>query len=82
MLRKCDLTIAGFSFGGASFLALRNFLIKAIGLRFNPREKRLRARLCISSTNWSLQKKYEDIVKINTRYTLEIYILWHIKELI
>lgn len=57
MLRKWVLTTAGFSSGGASFLALRNFLIKANGLRFNPREYRRRARLCINSTNWSLNRQ-------------------------
>ncbi|KAI8038737.1 hypothetical protein M5D96_008645 [Drosophila gunungcola] len=54
MFLRWVLTISGFSFGGASFLALRSFLIRAIGLRFSPREKRLRARLCISSTSWLL----------------------------
>uniref|UniRef100_A0A1A9UFC3 Uncharacterized protein n=1 Tax=Glossina austeni TaxID=7395 RepID=A0A1A9UFC3_GLOAU len=54
---KCVLTISGFSFGGASFLALRSFFINAIGLRFKPREKRRRARLCINSTSWLLKTK-------------------------
>lgn len=36
MLRKCVLTTAGFSIGGASFFAFLNRLIKASGLRFKP----------------------------------------------
>lgn len=56
--------MAGFSSGGASFFALRSFLMRANGLRFNPREKRLRARLCINSTNWSLENDAQEKVSL------------------
>ena len=44
MLRRWVFTTAGFSLGGASFFALRSFLIKPMGLRLSPRWNRLRAR--------------------------------------
>lgn len=56
MLRRCVLTASGFSIGGASFFARRNFLTSADSLRLRPpREKRLRARECNSSISCSLQ---------------------------
>ena len=44
MSRRCVLTTAGFSFGAASFFALRSFLMSPSGLRFIPRWNRRRAR--------------------------------------
>lgn len=42
MFRRCVLTTAGFSMGGASFLALRRRLIRARGFLFRPSEMQVR----------------------------------------
>lgn len=42
MFRKCVFTTAGFSMGGASFLALRRRLIRARGFLFRPSEMQVR----------------------------------------
>ena len=78
MSRRCVRTTGGFSFGCAAFLALRSFLMRAIGLRFRPREKRLRARACTSLTKSSFDMssrssrstpRYENLRKVLLRFS-------------
>lgn len=74
MLRRWVLTTAGFSFGGASFLAVRSFLMRPIGLRFRPRPNRRRARAWTSCGNgeWGDGEDGEWCVLLRTRGRSEI----------
>lgn len=54
--RKCVRTASGFSFGLASCLAFRSFLIKPMGLRLRPRLNRRRAREWTTSRSCSEER--------------------------
>ena len=84
--RKCVFTVAGFSLGGASVLALRSLVINVAARRLRPRPKRRLTRAWTSCVNYPKVREVkkvertassEDLSRRSSRLTPLYEYLWN-----